>query len=46
MIAAQPVTFFVMVFSRLLWMVRFVSRIVVTRSRRLSVHSVTRSTWS
>ena len=46
MIAAQLVTFLVITLSRLPWMVRLVSRMVVTRSRRLSVHSVARSTWS
>jgi len=46
MIAAQLVTFLVMTFIRLPWMVRFVSRMVVTRSRRLSVQSAARSTWS
>ena len=44
MIAAQLVTFLVMTFSRLPWMVRLVSRMLVTRSRRLSVHSAARST--
>ncbi len=46
MIAAQLVTFFVMTFIRLPWIVRLVSRIVVTRSRSDSVHSAARSTWS
>jgi hypothetical protein len=45
-IAAHDVTFLVMTFIRLPWMVRLVSRIVVTRSRSDSVHSVARSTWS
>ena len=43
--AAQLVTFFEIVFIRFPWMVRFVSKMVVTRSRRLSVHSVARNTW-
>ena len=46
MMAAQLVTFLVITLSRFPWIVRFVSTIVVTRSRRLSVHSVARSTWS
>jgi len=46
MIAAHEVTFLVMTFIRLPWIVRFVSRIVVTRSRSDSVHSAARSTWS
>ena len=46
MIAAHDVTFLVMTFIRLPWIVRFVSKMVVTRSLRLSVHSVARSTWS
>ena len=45
-VAAQPVSFFTVSFSLLPWMDRRVSRTVVTRSRRLSVHSVARSTWS
>ena len=46
MMAAQLVTFFVIVFSRLPWTERLVSKIVETRSRSDSVHSVARSTWS
>ena len=46
MIAAQLVTFFMIMFIRLPWMLMLVSRIVVTRSRSDSVHSVARSTWS
>ena len=46
MMAAQLVTFFMIAFMRLPWMVRLVSRMVETRSRSDSVHSVARSTWS
>src|SRR6266545_546841 len=46
MIAAQLVTFFMMRFIRLACTVRLVSTVVATRSRRDSVHSVARSTWS
>jgi hypothetical protein len=46
MIAAQLVTFFMIEFSRLPRIVMFVSRIVVTRSRSDSVHSLARRTWS
>ena len=46
MIAAQLVSFFMISLSRLPWMVNRASKMVVTRSRRLSVHSVARSTWS
>ena len=46
MIAAQLVTFLVMTLSRLPCRVMLVSRMVVTRSRRDSVHSVARRTWS
>jgi hypothetical protein len=46
LLAAQLVTFFMIVFWRLPWMERLVSRMVETRSRSDSVHSVARSTWS
>jgi hypothetical protein len=46
MMAAQLVTFFMIAFWRLPWMARLVSRMVETRSRSDSVHSVARSTWS
>ena len=46
MIAAQLVTFFMLRFVRLAWMVRLVSTVVATRSRNDSVHSVARRTWS
>ena len=46
MMAAQLVTFLVITLSRLPYRVMLVSRMVVTRSRRDSVHSVARRTWS
>ncbi len=46
MIAAQLVTFFMTWFVRKSRRLRFVSTIVLTRSRRASVDSVTRRMWS
>jgi hypothetical protein len=43
MIAAQPVTFLVMMFILLPWMARLVSKMLVTRSRSPSVRSAARS---
>jgi hypothetical protein len=46
MIAAQPVSFFMMVLSRASCNERLVSNTVVTMSRNDSVHSAARMTWS